>query len=149
MWVNLKMNDQRNHNLGLYSKKTTTFKMEKRGMSHNKSTYFFAALDWFKQSFVLLHSQREVLTWQVTVHRYLKFIFDQLCAASVYWVWPCNGHQRENPLQKHLSLAHWGQMRQSWTCWSSWLSLGFGKLTSTSHWWILWYPVWLSVFPPG
>ena len=73
-------------------------------MSHSPSLLFpwilFAALDWFKQSVVILHSQREVLTWQDTVHRYLKFIFDQLCVASVSWVWPFNGHQRENPLQR-------------------------------------------------
>ena len=30
-----------------------------------------------------------------------------------------NSHQRKGT----LNLAHWGKIRQSWTCWSSWVSL--------------------------
>ena len=127
-------------------------------MSHSPSLLFpwifFAALDWFKQSFVLLHSQREVLTWPVTVHRYLKFIFDQLFhRASVLHLFLESDHLiviREKILSTKAFEP--GTLRTNETILNMVIklaSLGFGKLPSTAHCWILWYPVCLSVFPPS
>lgn len=151
MWINFKINDQRNHNLDLFKAKKPQkhFKCKRGKEGHQswltKSTfsmYFFSALAWFKQSLILLHSQREALKWQITVHNLKLF------AASVSWVWSFNGPRRENLLYKrHLSrhtediwdnLEHVDQV--DFLC--------FWKLPPTSHRWILWYPVWLSVFPP-
>ena len=105
MWVNLKMNDQINHNLDLYINKRG-----KEGAWVTQQVYIcFAARDWFKQSFLLLQSQREVITWQVTVHRYLKFIFDQLCQRASH-LFLESDHlmviREKNPLYKGIWAWH-------------------------------------------
>lgn len=116
LFWSLKIKITRRHNFGNPQQKPL---LDNRGMRLARFTFpgiSTAALDWFK------HNLRKVPTWQVTARWYFEFIFDQLRAASASSVWPHTVHQRENPLYKgHLSLEHWGQMRWSWTSWSSWL----------------------------
>lgn len=66
--------------------KISNVKGEKRDMTHHGNFspgYYFAALDWFKQSFVLLHSQRVVASHNSQVFEV------HFCSALCCICWIC------------------------------------------------------------
>lgn len=126
MCTSLKISDQINHIWTFTAKKKKKKLRRKEDMTYQ--------VIFFHDYFLLL------LNDSVNLYPPSQFT-DSLWIGSVLHlsgVRLFDGHQREKPLSK-------GDCARRSA--AGWLCYVFRKLPSTSHWWTLWCPVWLSVFP--